>query len=214
MVIELSSDKLQRLKELPNIARCEEFPGGNTIAYPPKPMQEEKPPVDKESRQANGDSPRPVELYTLRPQCLPEKGSTTEVSVSHVDSPVHFFIHYKNNWETIDTLSSKLNDFFQAQSNKNDLLPTVEEGTFCCAQFTEDDSWYRARITESYTKGDTPLAQVIYVDFGNHEPLSASRLRLLRKEHAELPMMAVLCALDGAVPSSGDKWRHCLSGEI
>ncbi|KAJ7307844.1 hypothetical protein OS493_040417, partial [Desmophyllum pertusum] len=59
---------------------------------------------------------------------------------SHVDSPAHFFIHYKNNWESIDTLSSKLNEFFQAQS-KNDLLPTVEEGTFCCAQFTEDDSW-------------------------------------------------------------------------
>ncbi len=73
---------------------------------------------------------------------------------------------------------------------------------FCCAQFTEDESWYRARITESATKG-TAQAQVIYVDFGNHEALPVSRLRMLRKEHAELPMMAVLCALDGAVPSGG-----------
>ena len=69
---------------------------------------------------------------------------------------------------------------------------------FCCAQFTEDDSWYRARITESCAK-DTSQAQVIYVDFGNHEPLPVSRLRMLRKEHAETPMMAVLCALDGVV---------------
>ena len=56
---------------------------------------------------------------------------------------------------------------------------------------------------ESHTKGDMPRAQVIYVDFGNHEPLPTSRLRVLRKEHAELPMMAVLCALDGAVPVNG-----------
>ena len=74
---------------------------------------------------------------------------------------------------------------------------------FCCAQFSEDDSWYRARITESSTKDDTSLVQVIYVDFGNHEPLPVSRLRMLRKEHAELPMMAVLCALDGAAPPQG-----------
>ena len=74
---------------------------------------------------------------------------------------------------------------------------------FCCAQFTEDDGWYRARIAESQTQGATPQAQVIYVDFGNHEVIPASRLRMLRKEHAELPMMAVLCALDGAVPAGG-----------
>lgn len=78
---------------------------------------------------------------------------------------------------------------------------------FCCAQFTEDDSWYRARITESSTK-DTPQAQVIYIDFGNHEPLPVSRLRMLSKEHAELPMMAVLCALDGAVPPGGVRMEH------
>ena len=56
---------------------------------------------------------------------------------------------------------------------------------------------------ESNTKGDTSKAQVIYVDFGNHESLLISRLRMLRKEHAELPMMAVLCALDGVVPADG-----------
>lgn len=81
---------------------------------------------------------------------------------------------------------------------------------FCCAQFSEDDSWYRARITESSTKDDTSQVQVIYVDFGNHEPLPVSRLRMLRKEHAELPMMAVLCALDGAVPPRGVRMQLVL----
>lgn len=80
---------------------------------------------------------------------------------------------------------------------------------FCCAQFSEDDSWYRARITENSTKDDTSQVQVIYVDFGNHEQVPVSRLRALRKEHAELPMMAVLCALDGAVPSGGVRMQLC-----
>lgn len=92
---------------------------------------------------------------------------------------------------------------YQNQSNKTDLLLAVEPGMFCCAQFSEDHSWYRARITESSNKDDTSQVEVIYVDFGNHEPLPVSQLRTLRKEHAELPMMAVLCALDGAVPSGG-----------
>ena len=65
---------------------------------------------------------------------------------------------------------------------------------------------------ESYTKGDTPRAQVIYVDFGNHEPLPVSRLRVLRKEHAELPMMAVLCALEGVSPPDGVRHKAgCLN---
>lgn len=81
---------------------------------------------------------------------------------------------------------------------------------FCCAQFSEDDSWYRARITENSTKDDTSQVEVIYVDFGNHEQVPVSRLRVLRKEHAELPMMAVLCALDGAVPSGGVRIQLCI----
>ena len=117
--------------------------------------------------------------------------------------------------------------FFQDQSNKSDNLPRVEKNMFCCAQFTEDDGWYRARIIESSAEGDTSKVQVIYVDFGNHETLPVSRLRMLRKEHAELPMMSVLCALEGVTPLDGVrnikdiKWHgrteirnFSLSGEI
>ena len=94
-------------------------------------------------------------------------------------------------------------DFTQNPSNGKDPLPSLKQGIFCCAQFTEDDAWYRARITEMKTQGDTPQAHVIYVDFGNNEILPVSRLRMLRREHAELPMIAVLCALDGALPTGG-----------
>ena len=96
---------------------------------------------------------------------------------------------------------------FQDQFRESDTLPLVEKDMFCCAQFTEDDGWYRARIVESSSLGDTSKVHVIYVDFGNHETLPVSRLRMLRKEHAELPMMSVLCALDGVTPPSVVRYR-------
>ena len=41
--------------------------------------------------------------------------ASSEVSVSHVDNPAHFFVHHKNNWDTIDALSTKLNEFYQVR---------------------------------------------------------------------------------------------------
>ncbi|XP_073250935.1 tudor domain-containing protein 7-like [Porites lutea] len=201
---EISSEKLETLRKLPTIARCEEFAGGNIIVYPPKP-QDEKPPINHVNM-SNGVPSRPVELYTLRPQDLPAMGTVSEVTVIHVDSPSHFFVQHNQQWEDIEDLSTKLNKFFQDQSSASDTLPSVEKDMFCCAQFTEDDGWYRARIVESPSGGDTPKVHVIYVDFGNHETLPVSRLRMLRKEHAELPMMSVLCALEGVTPPNGEKW--------
>ena len=39
--------------------------------------------------------------------------TATEVSISHVDSPAHFFIHYKHTWDSLEALSAELNEFFQ-----------------------------------------------------------------------------------------------------
>ena len=107
--------------------------------------------------------------------------------------------------EQIDMLPS-----LQEPSASKDTLPTVQSGMFCCAKFTEDNQWYRARITEYQEVKDT--VQVIYVDFGNYELLPSSSLCPLKKEHAELPMGAVLCRLEGVQPVEGvscilDKYR-------
>jgi len=39
--------------------------------------------------------------------------ASSQASVSHVDNPAHFFIHHKSDWDTIDALSSKLNEFYR-----------------------------------------------------------------------------------------------------
>ena len=41
--------------------------------------------------------------------------TTSEVTVSHIDNPAHFFIQHNHNWEQIETLSTRLNEFFQVR---------------------------------------------------------------------------------------------------
>ena len=60
-----------------------------------------------------------------------------------------------------------------------------------------DDSWYRGKILRCTSEKDFISAKIFYVDFGNSELLPNSRLRHLKKDHAELPQMAVHCSLDG-----------------
>lgn len=68
---------------------------------------------------------------------------------------------------------------------------------YCCAKFSADDSWYRGKILQCIDERDTLTVEIFYVDFGNSEWLPNSRLRHLKKQHAELPQMAVHCSLEG-----------------
>lgn len=67
----------------------------------------------------------------------------------------------------------------------------------CCAQFSEDDAWYRGKILEIAQDNNNSTVKISYVDFGNSEWLSHTQLRHLKKEHVELPKMAVHCSLHG-----------------
>ena len=77
------------------------------------------------------------------------------------------------------------------------IVENIRVGLLCCAQFTDDDSWYRARIIDCIETTETQTAQVVYIDFGNKEYVPKGRLRRLKKQHADTPMMSVKCSLDG-----------------
>ena len=65
-------------------------------------------------------------------------------------------------------------------------------GMLCCAQFTEDNKWYRGKIS-GVKKGG--MVEVHFVDYGNYELLPLSRVKKLQAEHLSLPPQAVKCAL-------------------
>ncbi|KAJ8317099.1 hypothetical protein KUTeg_005003 [Tegillarca granosa] len=56
----------------------------------------------------------------------------------------------------------------------------------------EDDSWYRAAITQTYQNG---TYQVHYFDFGNREIVTADKLRPITPDFLELPIMTIKCRL-------------------
>ncbi|OWK07588.1 hypothetical protein Celaphus_00008705 [Cervus elaphus hippelaphus] len=61
-------------------------------------------------------------------------------------------------------------------------------------QFSEDDQWYRASVL-AYASEESVL--VGYVDYGNFEILSLTRLCPITPKLLELPMQAIKCVLAG-----------------
>lgn len=69
--------------------------------------------------------------------------------------------------------------------------------------FSEDDQWYRASVL-AYASEQSVL--VGYVDYGNFEILSLTRLCPITPKLLELPMQAIKCVLAGKM----FLWPHIL----
>lgn len=63
--------------------------------------------------------------------------------------------------------------------------------------------WYRGRITKMV---DSQLVEVCYVDFGNCERVSVSKVKTIKEEWTELPAQAIQCSLQSISPVSGSTW--------
>ncbi|EGD82979.1 hypothetical protein PTSG_03616 [Salpingoeca rosetta] len=75
-----------------------------------------------------------------------------------------------------------------------------KKGAMCAAQFTLDNVWYRAKITD--VSGSNVTVQ--YIDFGNKETLPAKRCAPLPAGTSSLPAQARLVTLAGIAPAPAD----------
>lgn len=78
-----------------------------------------------------------------------------------------------------------------------DATHSISPGDVYCAQFTEDEKFYRACVLDVV---DNENVKVLYVDFGNTEILPVVKLRVLIDQFKVTPIQAYECCLDGVQP--------------
>ncbi|XP_010632895.1 tudor domain-containing protein 1 isoform X1 [Fukomys damarensis] len=118
--------------------------------------------------------------------------------VAHIQTPGDFFCQQLQSGRKLAELQTSLSEYCGQMCSQSDFFPTI--GDICCARFSEDEQWYRASVL-AYASEESVL--VGYVDYGNFEILSLTRLCPIIPKLLELPMQAVKCTLAGVKPSLG-----------
>ncbi|XP_066179640.1 tudor domain-containing protein 1 [Sylvia atricapilla] len=166
---------------------------------------------------AKGDSPKVSENHSKgsdkkfpededSPHCADSVAKFVSLSigdefsgvVSHIKNPDTFFCQQMHNARQLAELEASLNEYCDQFPSSPSFRPAA--GSVCCAQFTEDNLWYRAAVT-AYASEDTVL--VDYMDYGNSDSLPLTRLRPVIPSLMDLPAQAIRCSLAGVKPPLG-----------
>ncbi|XP_072107396.1 tudor domain-containing protein 6-like [Mobula birostris] len=116
-------------------------------------------------------------------------GFKSEVSVSHIINPSHFFVQLSQNEDKIKIMEKKLNECVINCRN----VGSFKMGDVVCAEFPEDGSPYRAIITEAHND----LFTVEYIDYGNTATVDASKIFPLPVDCLEVQRLSIPCSLAG-----------------
>ncbi|NWI10468.1 TDRD1 protein, partial [Crypturellus soui] len=118
--------------------------------------------------------------------------------VSHVQTPEIFFCQQMHSAHRLAELQVFLGEYCEKVPSIPDFRPTV--GNVYCAQFSEDNLWYRAAVL-AYTSEDT--VRVGYIDYGNFEVLHLTKLRPMIQRLMDFPVQVIRCTLAGVKPRMG-----------
>ena len=119
------------------------------------------------------------------------QGSTIKVFGTVCEEPGRFWCQLTDSVGQLETLMAEIEDHYGVLSPSDQTFTTATARLACCAKFSQDQAWYRARIRELSGSEVT----VHYVDYGNSEGLPLSQLKSLSSKFIELPAQAVLCHL-------------------
>ncbi|XP_054623238.1 tudor domain-containing protein 1 isoform X2 [Dunckerocampus dactyliophorus] len=132
-------------------------------------------------------------------------GDSFSVVITHLQSPDNMIVQKVENAGVIQELQLKLRLHCSQVPTPQNFRPAP--GTVCCAQFSEDKQWYRAKVL-GYSSEERVC--VGYIDFGNSEDIDLGDLRPISSSLLALPMQAIPCALAGVQPV-GESWPEvCL----
>jgi tudor domain-containing protein 1/4/6/7 len=122
---------------------------------------------------------------------------SAQVYVSHSVNLGEFYLQLTSSTESLENLSTRLNALYSELDQST--LQKIELGAICCAQFSEDNSWYRSIVT---ALPDDTHVEVQFVDYGNSDVIEKSKVKVLKDEFADIPILAVKCSFE----SQGVQW--------
>jgi hypothetical protein len=92
--------------------------------------------------------------------------------VCHAESPDNFYVQLHANQKAILELGCYLQKSCLSCSELNP--KALQPGLACCAMFSEDNQWYRARVVRVI---QVDVVEVFFVDYGNTEHVPVTALR-------------------------------------
>ncbi|XP_069701642.1 uncharacterized protein tud isoform X2 [Periplaneta americana] len=131
---------------------------------------------------------------------LPQIGSNDNVKVSYVVNASHFYVQLEFNAEALNSVMLAVEAVCSGTATSLD-GSQLRVGLPCCAQYKEDEKWYRAKILSS----SSGLVEVMYVDYGNTDSVPLSCLQRIDPNLVQiLKTQALPCCLSGFQENTDD----------
>ena len=156
--------------------------------------------ISQESTEGQAELSDTVLSYTNIPVKVGDKINLFYVTA---DSPASIWCQLSDSEADLLDLMEQLGAFYGSLGADDLMVEEPVTGMAVCAQFTEDDSWYRAEILQT---GADML--VHFVDYGNNEELPRSRIKRFKQDFVALPKQAVSLTLSGVSPQSLEEWSE------
>jgi len=130
---------------------------------------------------------------------LPQ-GRMTNVVITAIESPGHFFVHVPENPSLIhlQRLEDCMYNVYEHLDAPKVPKEIIDVGLICVAKF--EDKYYRLQI--SAYDIDNDCCEFKYLDYGGYDSVEASELLQVRQDFLNLPFQAVECYLSNVIPPS------------
>jgi len=129
-----------------------------------------------------------------------KQGEQADCVAAYVVSPSQFYLHKQSNTDALEAMTDELNAHHEKSQTLN-----VSVGQPCCALYSRDNRWYRAKVVSTSDERRRRLS-VDFVDYGNRETIDANAVLRLQPHYITLPVQALHCRLADVVPVTGSDW--------
>ena len=132
-----------------------------------------------------------------------------KVTPTSVESPSLLYLQVSATEEESQTFVDTVNEYYTNIGKDELVLSNADVGMPCVAQFSEDQAWYRATITD-LTQNQ---ATVTFVDFGNSDVVSVDCIKTVTSEFMDRAPYALQCKLRNvSKPAAG--WPDELCADL